>query len=143
MSTNDIIIGRLRDFISDCPHLQDGRVNVDYKGAKPTTYSIDGTPIKSIIKQYIDGSSIRQFAFSFGSVEHYGFDVLQNMENNGFYEDFAAWLEAQTRAGVLPDLGEGRQAQSVEAESQAYLYDNGDSTARYQVQCRLIYFQEN
>ena len=143
MSTsNQFLVEALRTFIVECPFLSDGRVNVDYRGVSPTEYSIDGTPVEKIVKRYIDGSSIRQFAFVFGSVERYGMDVLANIQNSGFYEDFSEWLDKRTRAKRLPDLGKGRDAISISAQSTGYLFDNGDDTARYQVQCRLIYFQD-
>lgn len=136
------IIECVRDFILTCPFLQDGRVNVDYTGVAATEYSIDGQPLKTVMRSYITGESIRQFGFVFGSVERYGADAPNNIQNSGFYEDFSAWLEEQTRAGNLPKLGTGRQARRIEAESSGYLFDNDEKTARYQIQCRLEYFQE-
>lgn len=136
------LIECVRDFILTCPHLSDGRLNVDYTGTRPTEYSIDGQPLKSVLETYIGGDSLRQFGFVFGSVESYGAEAMENIRNNGFYEDFAAWLEEQTRAGNLPDLGDGRQAESIQADSTGYLFDNDEKTARYQIQCRLVYYQE-
>lgn len=136
------IIESVRDFVLTCPFLADGRVNIDYSGVKPTEYSVDGTPINNIVKRYIDGSSVRQFGFIFGSVERYGPDVRNNILNNGFYEDFEKWLNTKSKAGVLPELGENRQAMKIEAQSTGYLFDNGDDTARYQIQCRVEYFEE-
>lgn len=136
------MIESIRDFILQCPYLSDGRVNVDFSGVNPTEYSVDGTPVKRIVTQYVDGSSIRQYAFVFGSVESYGQDARNNIANSGFYDDFCDWLEQQTAAGNLPDLGEGKQALSIEAQSTGYLFESGADTAYYQVQCRLVYFQE-
>lgn len=139
---NKPLIESIRDFIVTCPFLSDGRVNIDYAGVSPTEYTINGTPINKVVKRYIDGSSIRQFAFVFGSVERYGSDARNNIENSGFYEDFDEWLDQQTRLGNLPDLGENRQAQKMEAQSTGYLFDNSDNTARYQIQCRILYLQK-
>lgn len=136
------LIECIRDFIVTCPFLSDGRVNVDYTGVAPTEYSIDGQPLQTVVKAFITGETIRQFGFVFGSVERYGADTLNNIQNSGFYEDFSSWLEQQTRAGNLPDLGEGRQAQKIEAQSSGYLFESDEKTARYQIQCRLEYFQE-
>lgn len=136
------LIECVRNFILTCPFLADGRVNVDYTGAKPTEYSIDGQPLQQVVETYIGGDSLRQFGFVFGSVECYGQEVMENIQNNGFYEDFARWLEEQTRKRNLPELGAGRQAESIQADSSGYLFDNDQKTARYQIQCRLLYYQE-
>lgn len=139
---NQPMIERIRDFILTCPYLSDGRVNVDYMGIQPTEYSIDGTPIQRVVKEYIGGGSVRQFAFVFSSVEKYGSDTINNIANSGFYEDFADWLESQTKSERLPDLGKGKQPWSIEAESTGYLFDSDSDIARYQIQCKLVYFQK-
>ena len=138
----DSMIESIRDFICTCPFLADGRVHVDYTGIKPTEYSIDGTPITKLIKSYIGGGSVRQYAFVFRSVERYGSDALVNISNSGFYEDFGNWLEEQTKIDNLPKLGEGKTPWSLEAQSTGYLFDSGTDTAYYQIQCRLIYFSK-
>ena len=58
-------------------------------------------PIR-IIKRYVDGSSVRQFEFIFASRESYGQEVLQNIENSGFYEHFADWIEEKNKASEFP-----------------------------------------
>ena len=68
--------------------------------------------------------------------------LLQNLANSGFYESLAAWLESQTRAGDLPVLPKGKKAQAIEAQSTGYLFTSGPDTGKYQIQCRLQYFQE-
>ena len=47
-------------------------------------------------------------------------------------EDCAAFEAGMT-------LGDGLEAIGIEAESSGYLYDSAKNTARYQIQCRLIY----
>ena len=96
----DTIIQSLRDYFLTCPLMGDSAINVDYLPEGPEVeYSIDTTPATEIVKQYIDGSSVRQYLFVIRSVNDYGPDVLQNLANSGFYENLAAWLEAQTRTG--------------------------------------------
>ena len=65
-----------------------------------------------------------------------------SLANSGFYESLAAWLESQTRAGDLPVLPKGKKAQAIEAQSTGYLFTSGPDTGKYQIQCRLQYFQE-
>ena len=139
------IVESVKDFILTCPLLDDlKRLNIDFLPEDPDTYSIEGIPAPEIINTYLDGSTERQFVFVFAARLFYSEEVRNNIENSGFYEQFAEWLEEQTEADNLPQLAEGKTASKIEAMSSGYLYDiAGDLTnARYQIQCRLIYDKE-
>ena len=136
------ILESIRNFIYTYPPLADGWIRVDYLGAEPGEYSIDTVPATQVVRHYVNGDSLRQCEFVFTSCEAYGPEVVQNLENNGFYENFAAWLDEQTRRGNLPLMSEGKTAERLEALSSAYLYQSGTDSARYQIQCRLIYHQK-
>jgi hypothetical protein len=140
-----MIIDKIRNFIRQCPYLQEFngaiRVNVDYLDAEPTTYSIEEVPTEPILKRYVDGSTRRQYNFIFTSRESYGADVLQNIANSGFYEDFAQWLEECSDNGNLPVLEGNKEAIKIEAITTGYAFQTDENSARYQVQCKLIYNQ--
>ena len=140
-----MIIDSIRKFIRKCPCLSEFngavRVNVDYLESKPTTYSIEEVPTQPIIKKYIDGSSLRQYEFIFASRECYGPDVLQNIDNCGFYEDFANWIENQNLDGNLPILKD-KVCRSIECLSNGYAFQTDVDKARYQIQMRITYFQK-
>lgn len=139
------IVESVKNYILTCPLLGDlGRLNIDFLPEDPDTYSIEGIPAQEILKTNIDGSTERQFVFVFAARLLYSEEVRNNIENSGFYEKFAEWLEQQTEADNLPELTGGRTATKIEAMSSGYLYDiSGDfANARYQIQCRLIYDKE-
>lgn len=137
------IIESIREFISGCPLLKNGvLLNVDRLGDSEIEYTIDGEMTDPILKRYTDGSSLRQFNFIFASRESYGADTLQNIANSGFYEDFADWIETQSNAGNLPELDEYRVPQCIEVQSGGYVFDTDDSTARYQIQLKFVYYQD-
>lgn len=139
------IIESVKDFILTCPLLTELKsLNIDFLPEDPDTYSIENIPAQEILKTYLDGSTERQFVFVFAARMFYSEEVRNNIENSGFYEKFAEWLEEQTEADNLPALTGGKTASKVEAMSSGYLYDiAGDlSNARYQIQCRLIYDKE-
>lgn len=139
---NKSLTQSVRDFFCTCPFLKDGVIHVDYLGICPTEYSIDGVPAKKEVKIYIDGSTLCQFVFTFGSVEKYGSSVETNLENSGFYENFAVWLKEKSKKKELPSLGYGREVLGIEAESEGYVIDARENMARYQIQCRLLYFEK-
>jgi hypothetical protein len=144
------ILESIRNYIKQCEYLEEFngavRVRVDFSNnEEATTYTIEeGVTSQPIVKKYVDGSTLRQYLFTFSSIEAYGADILQNIDNVGFYEDFTQWLEVNTKQGILPIMAEGKEARSIEALTNGYIFDNASdsSTARYQVQLRLTYFQE-
>jgi len=136
------MVEHIRNFMMQCPFLASGPVGVDYLGSTPRQYSIDQTPGTAIIKRYSSGDSIRQALFTFSGREPYGESEEENIDNAAFYEQLAAWLEEQSRAGILPVLDAGKTAQSIEVLTGGYILDADTTTARYQIQCRLNFYQE-
>ena len=137
-----MIIDSIRNYIRGCPLINKGKVNVDYLGVDIGEYSIEPTPADPIIKRYADGGTLRQYLFVFSSKESYGPDIRVQIDNSGFYEKFGQWLEKQTSENNLPDLNNKKTSQWVEALTGGYLFENETDTAKYQIQCRLVYYQD-
>lgn len=137
------IISSIKTYILTYTGLKSGApVWVDFIGPKATEYAVAPIAGARVIEEYLNGSSLREFPFAFRSVESTA-DELERLENLGFYEDFAAWLDSQTLLGVFPTLASKKTAESIEATGWGYLYEQGNSdTGVYQVQCRLVYKQE-
>lgn len=138
----DSIIGGVEKYFLQCDLLKDGCLRVDYLGEKPVEYAIEVLTCDPILKQYVDGSSKRQYLFAFGSREYYSQERLQNIQNSAFYEKLADWVEAQNKAGNFPELPDGTEALGIYVVSPGYLYDNSMQNARYQIQLRLEYYKE-
>lgn len=142
MSQNSII-GAVRDHISTCPFLSEfPRINVEYLDEEDGSYTIDALPGDPLVRRYLNGDSEKQFLFTLSSREPYSQDVLQNLENSGFYDRFADWLESESRKGNLPILPEGKQAISMRAVSQGFVFQTDLNSAQYQIQCKLLYYQK-
>lgn len=137
------LIGAIRTYLSTYTGISStAPIWVDYLGNTPTEYSVVPLGGSIIVEQYIDGSSLREYPFAFRSIESTA-DDLERLENDGFYEAFAEWLDTQTETGVLPTLGTGQTSELIEALGWGYLTEQGNSeTGVYQVQCRLVYTQE-
>ncbi|MGN1403369.1 MAG: chloramphenicol resistance protein [Ruminococcus sp.] len=137
------MIQAIRDYIATCPLLKDGAIlKVDQLDADAIGYTVDTTPCEPIVQKYTDGSDKRQFLFVFASREKYGKKVLENIANSDFYDKFADWVEHNNWMGIFPELGEYRTPYRIEITSSGYAYDTGDDTARYQIQLRLLYYQD-
>lgn len=141
-----MIINALRDYIRACPHLDTfnmaTKVNVNYLEPDTDTYSIEEVPIEPIVKQYVNGGSIRQYAFIFTSREPYGVDVLQNIDNSGFYEKFANWIEEQNNKEIFPLLDNGLEPLEIKVTSTGYAFAVTEDTAQFQIQLKLKYFKK-
>ena len=135
------MIESIRDFISECPLLANGRVNVDYIGTD-MSYSLDPLPCDPILFTYVDGGTKRQFQFAFTSKEEYDEDARVNIDNSEFCQKFEDWLEEKNFAEDFPDLPDGRIPIEFETLNKGYLYDVDGALAKYRIECRLLYEQE-
>lgn len=137
------IIEAVRQFMQSCPYVKEfGRVNVDWLDKKAKGFAIETVPAETVIKRYVNGDAVKQFVFLIATREAYSADLLQNVDNIAIFERIAAWLKEQTLAGNLPELGGGRYAQKIESLTEGYAYQTSIDTARYQMQCRLVYDEE-
>jgi len=143
VSLADSIIQGIRDYISSCPLLTDGKVKVNYLGSEMVSYTIDEVPTETLVKRYMDGSSVRKFQFIFASREAYSASVLENMKVSGFYEQFSDWMEQQNMLKNLPILPDNCEAKNIRTLTNGYTL-NADAQAkqqRYQIQCELRYLK--
>lgn len=118
------------------------RVNVNYLEPNADTYSIEEVPVEPIIKKYINGNSVRQYAFIFTSREPYGADVLTNIDNSGFYEKLADEIEKNNDKEIFPLLDDGMEALEIKVTSTGYAFAVTEDTAQFQIQLRLKYFKK-
>lgn len=139
MTTSTIIKSLFKWFADSEVLMPDNELNVDYLDAEPENYCIEAVPCNPIIKAYVDGSAKCQYLFIFAGREHYSSDEALNMANLEFFERLEEWISEQNANDRLPDLPDGCTAQSMRVLSSGYVIDNDTKTARYQIQCQLIY----
>lgn len=140
------IIESLKEYFEACPLLEGSKINVDYlpdgTDSGEMECSIDTTPAEEEIQRYMSGSAMCQQVFVIRTLSDYGPDTLQQVANSGFFEDLSAWLREQTKRKNLPELPEGMTARLIEAQSTGYLAADFADVAKYQIQCRLVYFRQ-
>ena len=134
------MISKIRQYFFDLGIIdENSNINVDFLSNKPIEYVIEPIPVEPIIKPYKDGGSLRQFVFQFGSREYFGADVVQNMANTEFYENFSALIEDNNRKGVLPEID---GIQSIECLSNGTINEDNTSNAKYVIQMRITYYKD-
>lgn len=138
------IIESLKEYFQGFPPLAGKRIGIDCLSAKEYSYSIDSVPCESIVSRYLDGTTVRRCLFTISSRMFYGNDIAQQAENIEFFEQLEMWLSEQETFFRLPKLGAKRRARSLTVLCSAYptIANEDEGTARYQIQCQLIYTQE-
>lgn len=121
MEENKSMIEAIKEFIAKCPLLKDGKINVDYLGNEVSDYSIEIVPAEVVIQKYLDGSEDRQLVCVFASRASYSEDVIQNILNSKFYEEFSEWIETQNDNGILPEID---GIESIECTSPRICFSN-------------------
>ena len=135
------MIEEIRNYFKDHVQLASTFENilVDFIGDEAITYTIEPIPVEPIIRNYTDGSSLRQYVFQFGSREYYDNGVAQNIENLDFYEKFKDEIETNNKNGVLPEIN---GIQSIECLTDGTIQDVQNGTAKYVIQMRITYLKE-
>lgn len=134
------MVDKLREYFFSLGIIdENSNINVDFLSNEPIEYVIEPIPMEPILRQYADGSSLRQFVFQFGSREYYGTDVIQNMKNTEFYEEFSALIEDNNRKGVLPKID---GIQSIECLSNGTINEDNTNNAKYVIQMRITYYKD-
>ena len=141
-------IQAMLDWLAACPFataLNDGDVafSIEYLGAaeEQVQFSLEATPTAPILEQFFSGSR-RAKNYVLASRMSYSQDAVQQAANSSFWDDFAAWVELQSKAGVLPKLGDGKRAEQVLCLSPGYIMSQDANTCRFQIQLQLQYYQE-
>lgn len=134
------MVDKLREYFFSLGIIdENSNINVDFLSNEPIEYVIEPIPVEPIIKAYKDGGSLRQFVFQFGSREYFGADVIQNMANTEFYEDFSALIEDNNKKGVLPEID---GIQSIECLSNGTINEDNTDNAKYVIQMRITYYKD-
>lgn len=134
------MISKIRQYFFDLGIIdENSNINIDFLSNEPIQYVIEPIPVEPIIRPYSDGGSLRQFVFQFGSREYFGADVVQNMANTEFYEEFSALIEDNNRKGVLPKID---GIQSIECLSNGTINEDNTDNAKYVIQMRITYYKD-
>lgn len=138
-----MILENVKDFIQQhCPLFSGKRIAVNFLGEIPQSYSLEHVPANPIVKKFPDGGSVRQFVFVLASREFYDAQVRNNLTVADFYEAFAQWIDKVNQTGTMPSLGDGCSSLRFEVLSGGTLVDSRSGSAKYQMQCRLLYEKE-
>ena len=137
------IIESIRNYIGslNCMTAFENAINANFLDGEIDSFSIEEIPCNPIVNKYLDGSSKRQFQFAFCSREPYGQEIIQQIENSTFYEDFAEEIEVKNNQGILPIGVNGIEPIGIEITSSAYVVATEEDTAMYQINLNFKYLK--
>ena len=129
------IIESIRNYISelDCMSTFENAINANFLDGEVDSFSIEEVPCNPVLKKYLDGSTLRQFQFAFCSREPYGAEIIQNIDNSGFYEDFSNEIEEKNNRNILPIGDSNIEPIELKVTSSAYAVTTEEDTAMYQI----------
>ncbi len=134
---------RLRAWLLACPSLQNAAYfGADYIGENATEYAVISVPSNLKYRENILGKMVlretQEQNYIFAAKVPYGSDVQQNLDNLGFFQDVATWIQEQSRLGNLPEW-EGGKVTAVSVSNTGAPMQTGSDAARYQFQIKVLY----
>lgn len=136
------MIEKIKEYISNCPYLKEFvEINVNYLTDKVTAYSVnESVGYNPIVSKDIIGNKECQFLFNFDAKLHWNDEVVNNINNSKFFENFRDWLEENDNNGIYPDV-ENIRPLSIEATTNGFLFLADSDEAIYRISCRFTYLK--
>lgn len=133
----------LRDWLRECPAILNiNRFGVDFSGKDPTEYAIYSVPTTLRYKTDICGDvyfdSVQELNYIFACQFPFPIDVLQALENLGFFNDVMEWIYQQNMRKAFPEIAEGPVI-SIMPTLTPFMPSSTANAGRYQIQLKIKY----
>lgn len=112
------------------------QINTGFLSNEPDNYSLDKIPIERVVERWIIGDTICRDIYSFRSRMNYSADVINNIENIGFYEIFEKKIKEKNLSGDLPYID---GIESIECLNCGSMNNANTNTAEFDIQIQIIY----
>lgn len=136
----DTRISKLRDYlfnvIDTLTNNTKSQINADMLSNDINNYSIDKIPTQTEVEKWIIGPTIRRDVFSFRSRVAYSQDVINNLSNIGFFEEFESIIKSNNEKGVLPEID---NIESIECLNCGTMTVADTNTATFDIQIQVTY----
>jgi len=136
----DFRISKLREYlfgiIDILKNTNEYQINADMLDNDIDNYSLDKIPTQSTVEKWIMGIEIHRDVFSFRSRVAYSQDVINNLSNIGFFEQFEEVIKSNNDKGVLPDIDGIEKIECLNCGTLNYADTN---TAVFDIQIQITY----
>ncbi|MGN0706891.1 MAG: hypothetical protein ACI4JC_02710 [Faecalibacterium sp.] len=142
------IIGAVRRWLKSCPLIaaeqeaSGAAFRISGLDEEATAFSIEDSPGAPVLCEYVSGRDCAR-NFVFLSRREYSEQDVTAVQNSGFFEQLADWVQQQEDRHDLPELSGcgGKQAQHAAVTSTGYIVTSAAGLCRMQMQLRLEYYQ--
>lgn len=135
-------ISKLRTYLMDIiAELDENykQINVDFLDSNVDNYSLDKIPTTKTIENWIIGNTLCRDVYSFRSRKHYSAEVINNIENIGFFETFENIIKQKNEARDLPDIA---GIESIKCLNCGTFASGETNTAEFDIQIEIDYREE-
>lgn len=136
------MIASVKEYLAACPSLSGKKININYLSPETDSFAIDSVAKNPVVKRYVSGETVRQYCFLLAGRIAYDGDADENAGVAGFFEELEAWIEAQNAEGNFPSLSEGVPLE-VEIVKSSAIKDTARTSARFEIELRLLYKRNN
>jgi hypothetical protein len=113
------------------------QINADMLGDGIDNYSLDKIPTESVVTKWISGVEIHRDVYSFRSRKAYSKEVMNNLQNIGFFEEFEEAIKTNNKEGNLPDI---KGIEKIECLNCGTMLSNDNgNTAIFDIQIQITY----
>lgn len=113
------------------------QINADMLGDGIDNYSLDKIPTESVVTRWISGVEIHRDVYSFRSRKAYSKEVMNNLQNIGFFEEFEEAIKTNNKEGNLPDI---QGIEKIECLNCGTMLSNDNgNTAIFDIQIQITY----
>lgn len=117
----------------------DYQVNANFLSNDINNYSLDRIPVQPIVENWIVPTKKYREVYEFRSRNTYGQDVMENLQNIGFFEALEEKINSNNKKGVLPEI-EG--IESIQCLNCGALSIADTQTCEFSIQIQINYIKK-
>jgi len=147
MEQNNTRISKLREYllgvIDEMTNSTDYQINANMLSNDVGDYSIDKIPTEKGVEHWIlaSGPAVNKDVYSFRSRKKYSQDVIDNLNNIGFFEEFERIIQSNNDKGILPEI---ENIETIECLNCGTMQMNDDgNTSVFDIQIQITYRNAN
>lgn len=124
----------LLSIIDDLVKAKKYQINANMLSNDINNYSLDKIPTASTVEKWITGLAIHKDVYSFRGRFAYSQDVINNLNNIGFFEIFENTISTNNKNGNLPEI-EG--IESIECLNCGSMSNANTNTCEFDIQLQI------
>ena len=142
MSYENKRISKLREYlfgvIDTLTNSNKYQINANMLSNDINNYSLDKIPTNTRVEKWVIGIEKRRDVYSFRSRMAYSQDVINNLKNIGFFEDFEEIIDYNNRNKILPEIDGIEKIECLNCGTMNYADTN---TAEFDIQIQVTFIK--